>query len=88
MGVKPKVQRVIRVRSSASDTPPFRTLCFRTHGGGRYRCPDDFIDAQRIPEFDGEEAWFLMVKEREPGCPWPRWKVLQRVNPDGSPFGA
>lgn len=86
MAYKARVLRLERMRSNHSDDPPFRTLCFMARTGGRRRCPYDFIDTDRVPDFPGEEAYFLMVQEREPGSAWPRWKAIRRVNPDGSPY--
>ena len=36
-------------------------------------------DPERVPEFDGDSASFEIGRVREPGCPWPRWRVLRRV---------
>lgn len=88
MAYQPRIQLVTRMRSNHSDDPPFRTLCFTTRGSGRSRSLVDFIDVDRVPDFEGEEAWFLMVKERVRDSPWPKWKTLKRVNPDGSAYEA
>lgn len=40
-----------------------------------------FFNKAAVPEFEGEDAWFLA--ERPPGC---GWRILHRVNADGTPY--
>lgn len=37
----------------------------------------DYIPIADVPPFEGESADFEMVKE--PGKPWPRWRIIRRV---------
>src|ERR1700743_301027 len=37
----------------------------------------DHIDKGDVPPFEGDSADFEMVKE--PGKPWPRWRIIRRV---------
>ncbi len=39
----------------------------------------DFVGKERAPPFEGESADFEIEKVREPGCPWPRWRVIRRL---------
>ena len=72
----PRIAKLTRVTDREG-----RTLQFTTPSLARGRCPLDFIDKERVPDFEGDEAWFEMVKVREPNCPWPRWRVIRRVEP-------
>ncbi len=79
MANRPRIGKVTRMMGLEG-----QTLCYMWPALRRGRCPYDFIDVDRVPPFEGEEAWFEMVQVREPGCPWPRWKVLRRVEaPEG-----
>ncbi|MBV9995606.1 MAG: hypothetical protein JO127_10365 [Caulobacteraceae bacterium] len=55
-----------------------RTLCFTLLASGGRRL-HDFIDKERVPDFEGDQATFETEKVREPGSPWLRWRVIRRV---------
>ena len=63
-----------------SATCSLETLCFTAPVGNGRRQPTDFIGKERVPDFEGKSAWFEIIKVREPDCPWPRWKVIRRVD--------
>lgn len=58
-----------------------RTLMFTFEGGtrraARSRC--SFVDKERVPDFEGEEAWFEM--EEVSGTPWAFWRAVRQVEP-------
>ncbi|AZS19190.1 hypothetical protein CSW63_00195 (plasmid) [Caulobacter sp. FWC26] len=62
---------------------PGRTLMFTFEGGTRRaeRSLNSFIDKDRVPEFEGEEAWFEV--EEVSGKPWAFWRAVRRVEPPG-----
>ena len=39
----------------------------------------EFVGRDRVPAFDGDAAAFEIEQVREPGCPWPRWRVIRRL---------
>jgi hypothetical protein len=49
------------------------TLHFQIMDHGR----PEFLSVDEVPEFEGEEAWFLL--ERVRGQVWMTWKVLRQV---------
>jgi hypothetical protein len=55
------------------------TLYFATKSTDR-RHPSLFFDPSEVPEFDGEEAWFLA--ERITGG----WRIARRVQETGEPW--
>jgi hypothetical protein len=78
MAFRPRIAKLTRMRDIEG-----RTLCFETSSLTHGRCPLDFIDKERVPDFEGDAAWFEIVKVREPDCPWPRWTVIRRVEDRG-----
>ncbi|WP_127846913.1 hypothetical protein [Caulobacter sp. FWC26] len=86
----PKPERIIsrmtvklrRVRQYGG-AEPGRTLMFTFEGGTRRaeRSLNSFIDKDRVPEFEGEEAWFEV--EEVSGKPWAFWRAVRRVEPPG-----
>jgi len=58
-----------------------KTLMFSFDGGTRraQRSRSSFINKERVPEFDGEEAWFEV--EEVSGKPWPYWRAVRPVEP-------
>lgn len=58
-----------------------RTLTFSFPGGTRRaeRSLCSFISADRVPAFDGEEAWFEV--EEVSAKPWPFWRAVRQVEP-------
>ena len=81
------IEQLTRMRARHGD-PTSRTLAFtfpRNTGGGR-RSAVEFVDADDVPDFDGESAWFEMEKiERGNGRRWPWWRAVRQVEP---PSGA
>lgn len=63
-----KLRRVRRLQTDGGDT-----LYFIIVGAGRAQ----FLDKDRVPDFEGEEAWFEL--ERVRGPVWMTWKVLRRA---------
>lgn len=59
-----------------------RTLCFTIPAITRRRLLD-YIDKDRVPDFEGDAATFEIEQVREPDCPWPRWRVLRQVHNAG-----
>jgi len=39
----------------------------------------EFVGKDRVPPFEGDAARFEIEPVREPGCPWPRWRVIRRI---------
>jgi len=84
----PKPERIIcsmivklrRVRQYGG-AEPGRTLMFTFEGGTRRaeRSRNSFIDKERVPDFDGEEAWFEV--EEVSGKPWAFWRAVRQVEP-------
>lgn len=58
-----------------------RTLTFSFPGGTRraQRSLNSFISADRVPAFEGEEAWFEV--EEVSARPWPFWRAVRQVEP-------
>ena len=58
-----------------------RTLMFTFEGGTRraQRSLSSFIDKERVPDFEGEEAWFEV--EEVSGKPWSFWRAVRQVEP-------
>jgi hypothetical protein len=56
-----------------------RTLMFSFPGGTRRaaRSLHSFIDRERVPEFDGEEAWFEV--EEVSATPWSFWRAVRQA---------
>ena len=54
-----------------------RTLNFMIPTSDR-RHPPEFIPPDRVPEFEGKEAWFELEKVHTK--PWAFWKVLRQVD--------
>ncbi|KQV54671.1 MULTISPECIES: hypothetical protein [unclassified Caulobacter] len=56
-----------------------RTLMFTFEGGTRraQRSRCSFIDKERVPAFEGEEAWFEV--EEVSAKPWPFWRAVRQV---------
>ena len=73
MPFRPRIAKLVRVTDLDG-----RTLHFMIPGTDR-RHVAEMVARDRVPEFEGETAWFEMVLERVPGCPWPRWRVIRRV---------
>jgi len=65
------VARLRRVRVMEKDGGG--TLHFQIMGHGR----PEFLPLKVVPDFEGEEAWFLL--ERIRGPIWMTWKVLKQV---------
>jgi hypothetical protein len=76
--LRTRVIRLTRVR--ALPDAGARTLHFKADGQTR-RQRYLFFSPAAVPEFDGEEAWFLA--EQLPGR---GWRIVRRSNPDGTPF--
>lgn len=84
----PKPERVIhkmtvklrRIRQFGG-AEPGRTLMFAFEGGTRRaeRSRDSFINRERVPEFEGEEAWFEV--EQVSTASWPYWRAVRQVKP-------
>ena len=74
MAFRPLIAKLTRMTDMEG-----RTLRFTAPVGDGRRHRTDFIDPERVPDFEGDSAWFEIVKVREPGCPWLRWKVIRRV---------
>ena len=84
----PKPERIIcrmtvklrRVRQYGG-AEPGRTLMFTFEGGTRraQRSKNSFVDKERVPDFEGEEAWFEM--EEVSGTPWSFWRAVRQVEP-------
>jgi hypothetical protein len=64
---------------------PGATVMFTFEGGTRraQRARCSFINKDRVPEFEGEEAWFDV--EEVSAKPWPYWRAVRQVEP---PAGA
>jgi hypothetical protein len=76
--VKTRIMKLTRVRNhSDSDN---RTLFFTAPGLKRRRL-HMFFGPDAVPEFGGEEAWFQAEQVPKNG-----WRIVQRVNPDGTPY--
>jgi len=78
------VGRLRRVRQYGG-AGPGQTLMFTFEGGTRRaersRC--SFVDKERVPNFEGEEAWFEV--EEVSGKPWSYWRAVRQVAaPDGA----
>jgi hypothetical protein len=76
--LRTRVIRLTRVRSLPDSGA--RTLHFKADGQTR-RQRYLFFAPDAVPEFDGEEAWFLA--ERRPGS---GWRIVRRSNPDGTSY--
>jgi hypothetical protein len=60
-----------------------KTLMFTFEGGTRraQRSRNSFIDKERVPDFEGEEAWFEV--EEVSGKPWSFWRAVRQVAAPG-----
>lgn len=58
-----------------------QTLMFTFEGGTRraQRSRNSFINRDRVPEFEGDEAWFEV--EEVSSTPWPYWRAVRQVEP-------
>jgi len=76
------VVKLVRVRQFGGEGHG-KTLMFTFEGGTRraQRSRNSFIDRERVPDFEGEEAWFEV--EEVSGRPWPHWRAVRRVEPPG-----
>lgn len=75
-----RVVKLRRVRQFGG-AEPGKTLMFSFEGGtGRNeRSRNSFIDQDRVPPFEGEDAWFEV--EQVSSTPWPYWRAVRQVNP-------
>jgi hypothetical protein len=76
--MKTRILKLARVRAHLDAGA--RTLFFKADGHARRR-PYLFFGCEAVPDFDGEEAWF-----RAERAPKGDWRVVQRVNADGTPY--
>ena len=76
--LRTRVIRLTRVRTLPDAGA--RTLHCKADGQTR-RQRYLFFRPAAVPEFDGDEAWFLA--ERLPGS---GWRIVRRSNPDGTPY--
>lgn len=59
-----------------------RTLYFTLHTAHGLNSPAQFVDAENVPEFDGDVAWFEVEKvQRGDGHRWPWWRAIRPVEP-------
>jgi len=72
MSPRQSVRLLRRVRLTADQGGG--TLHFMVMGLGR----PDFLAKEDVPEFEGDEAWFVL--ERVRGKVWMTWKVLRQVS--------
>lgn len=74
------VVKLRRVRQYGG-TEHGKTVMFTFEGGTRraQRSRNSFIDRDRVPEFEGEVAWFEV--EEVSGTPWSFWRAVRRVEP-------
>lgn len=72
--MRTRVMKLTRVRAHADAGGG--TLFFKADGR-RWL----FFDREAVPEFDGEEAWFLAERVRGRD-----WRIVGRVQADGAPF--
>lgn len=70
------ILRLTRMRERSGD-PTSRTLCFKMPGNGPGNSRSVFVEAENVPEFDGENAEFLM--ELVEGVPWSFWRAVRQV---------
>lgn len=58
-----------------------KTLMFTFPGGTRraHRSVCSFISPERVPPFEGEDAWFEV--EEVSGKPWSFWRAVRQVAP-------
>lgn len=76
--MRTRIMKLTRMRAHADAGGG--TLFFKADGHVRGR-RHLFFDPEAVPEFDGEEAWFLA--ERAPGRDW---RIVRRVAADGAPW--
>ena len=69
------VQKLTRVYADG------RTLYFTfPNGTGRSRrCRVAFVERHRVPEFEGDTAWFEV--EQVEGKPWSFWRAVREMEP-------
>jgi hypothetical protein len=76
--MKTRVMKLTRVRTHSDAGGG---TIFFTAPGLRRRWLHTFFNPEAVPEFEGDEAWFLAEQVPKRG-----WRIVQRVNPDGSPY--
>jgi hypothetical protein len=57
--------------------PEGRTLFFAIRSTSHGRSNADFIRPHGVPDFEGDSAWFEIVKAHFPESPWPQWRVVR-----------
>ncbi len=63
-----------------------KLLCFKIDGvGGPGNSRYCFVDAQHVPEFEGEQGWFEL--ERVYATPWNFWKPVRYLGTQAPPAG-
>ena len=67
-------------RATASDASGLRTLFFHTKPMGR-RARAIFFRPHRVPEFEGDSAWFEVKRVPKRG-----WEIVRRVDELGRPY--
>lgn len=79
MARETRIVLLTRVRSNDNDGR--RTLHFTSESLSikSRRSRVGFVDKERVPEFEGESAWFEV--ERVPATPWSYWRAIRRVDP-------
>ena len=74
MASRPRIETLTKVKARDGD------LVYYTFPRLGRRATVEFVDnKERMPPFEGDSATFELEKVREPGCPWPRWRVIRRV---------
>ncbi len=71
MAYRSTIAELTRMRDLDGTTLSFS---FRHQRG---RSAHDFIEKDAVPDFEGESAWFEIVKVA--AVPWPRWTVVRRA---------
>ncbi len=74
MPFRPRIAQLTRMTD-----PEDRTLFFTIPSTSHGRSNVDFIRPQVVPDFEGDSAWFEIVRAHVPDSPWPQWKVIRRV---------
>ncbi|MEH0196362.1 hypothetical protein V7S57_11795 [Caulobacter sp. CCNWLY153] len=77
-----EIVKLRRVRQYGGADHGF-TLMFSFEGGTRRaeRSRHSFIDRERVPDFEGEEAWFEV--EQVSAKPWSFWRAVRRLEGPG-----
>lgn len=71
-----RIAKLKRQMSGNAERPCYFTTDDLPTPRGR-RSPTTFIDGERVPAFEGDEAWFLM--ERVKATPWNYWVAIEQV---------